>query len=164
MRIRVAAILLALCAALHGAAGPAHADAPPEPGEPVVERWSADPRLWLALSEWRQRLRLQLESSRELCTAGTLTEISWQISGGKPPYKLQVEGTPVNAERRQHPHQLRRANGGGGGGRGSGAGRQAGHGGGDRLAGRAPRGRDRCGAGAAGSAGDTSDRLSQRHR
>ena len=98
MRIRVAVILLALCAALHGAAGLAHADAPPDAGEPPMERWSADPRLWLALIEWRQRLRLELASSRELCTAGTLTEISWQISGGKPPYKLQVEGTPVNAD------------------------------------------------------------------
>ena len=98
MRIRVAVILLALCAALHGAAGLAHADAPPESDAPPTERWSADPRLWLALIEWRQRLRLELASSRELCTAGTLTEISWQISGGKPPYELQVEGTSVNAD------------------------------------------------------------------
>ena len=98
MRIRVAAILLALCAALHGAAGLAHADAPPESDAPPVERWSADPRLWLALIEWRQRLRLELASSRELCTAGTLTEISGQISGGKPPYSLQVEGTSVPAD------------------------------------------------------------------
>ena len=100
--MRVAALaligLLGLLAALLGAAGPAQADAPPDAGEPSVERWSADPRLWLALIEWRQRLRLELESSRELCTAGTLTEISWQIAGGKPPYKLQVEGTPVNAD------------------------------------------------------------------
>ena len=96
MRIRVAAILLALCAALHGAAGLAHADAPPESDAPPAERWSADPRLWLALIEWRQRLTLALASSRELCTAGTLTEVSWQIAGGAPPYKLQVEGTPVD--------------------------------------------------------------------
>ncbi len=56
---------------------------------------SLDPRLRRGLAE---RLTLELESSRELCTAGTLTEISWQISGGKPPHKLQVEGTPVNAD------------------------------------------------------------------
>ena len=100
--MRVAAValigLIALLAALLGAARPAHADAPPDAGDPPVERWSADPRLWLALIEWRQRLRLELASSRELCTAGTLTEISWQISGGTPPYSLQVEGAPVNAD------------------------------------------------------------------
>ncbi len=100
--MRVAAValigLFGLLAALLGAAGPARADAPPQSDESTAERWSADPRLWLALIEWRQRLRLELASSRELCTAGTLTEISWQISGGKPPYKLQVEGTPVNAD------------------------------------------------------------------
>ena len=100
MRVAAMALigLLGLFAALLAATGPAHADAPPDAGEPSVERWSADPRLWLALIEWRQRLRLELASSRELCTAGTLTEISWQIAGGKPPYKLQVEGTPVNAD------------------------------------------------------------------
>ncbi len=54
-----------------------------------------DPRLQRGLTE---RLTLELASSREICTAGTLTEVSWQISGGKPPYKLQVEGTPVNAD------------------------------------------------------------------
>ena len=43
---------------------------------------SLDPRLRRGLAE---RLRLELESSRELCTAGTLTEVSWQISGGTPP-------------------------------------------------------------------------------
>ena len=100
MRLAAMALigLLGLLAALHGAAELAHADAPPESDAPSVERWSADPRLWLALIEWRQRLRLELESSRELCTAGTLTEVSWQISGGKPPYELQVEGSPVNAD------------------------------------------------------------------
>ena len=54
-----------------------------------------DLRLLRGLAE---RLTLDLSSSRELCTAGTLTEISWQISGGKPPYKLQIEGSPVNAD------------------------------------------------------------------
>ena len=54
-----------------------------------------DPRLRRGLAE---RLALELESSRELCTAGTLTEISWQISGGKPPYALQIESSPVAAD------------------------------------------------------------------
>ena len=76
MRVAAMALigLIGLLVALHGAVGPAHADAPPDAGEPPVERWSADPRLWLALIEWRQRLRLELASSRELCTAGTLSE------------------------------------------------------------------------------------------
>ena len=61
----------------------------------AAARQRPDPRLQRGLAE---RLTLELKSSRELCTAGTLTEISWQISGGKPPYKLQVEGTPVDAD------------------------------------------------------------------
>ena len=56
---------------------------------------SLDPRLRRGLAE---RLTLELESSRELCTAGTLTEVSWEISGGRPPYSLQVEGASVNAD------------------------------------------------------------------
>ena len=42
------------------------------------------------------RLALALESSRELCTAGTLTEISWQISGGSAPYALSIEDSAVD--------------------------------------------------------------------
>ena len=100
MRVAAMALigLIGLFAALLGAAGPAQADEPPASDEPSTERWSADPRLWLALIEWRQRLRLELESSRELCTAGTLTEVSWEISGGKPPYSLEIEGSPVAAD------------------------------------------------------------------
>ena len=96
--LTAAVVLIGLLAGLLGAAGPARADGPPESSEPPVEGWSADPRLWLALIEWRQRLRLELESSRELCTAGTLTEVSWEISGGKPPYSLQVEGASVDVD------------------------------------------------------------------
>ena len=96
MRLAAAVVLVGLLAGLLGAVGLARADAPPDAGEPSAERWSADPRLWLALIEWRQRLRLELASSRELCTAGTLTEISWEISGGKPPYSLSVEGSAVD--------------------------------------------------------------------
>ena len=100
MRVAAMALigLFGLLAALLGAAGPAQADEPPASDEPSTERWSADPRLWLALIEWRQRLSLELESSRELCTAGTLTEVSWEISGGKPPYSLEIEGSPVAAD------------------------------------------------------------------
>ena len=42
------------------------------------------------------RLALALESSRELCTAGTLTEVSWKISGGSAPYALSVENSAVD--------------------------------------------------------------------
>ena len=95
--LAAAVVLVGLLAGLLGAAALARADGPPESSEPPVEGWSADPRLWLALIEWRQRLRLELGSSRELCTAGTLTEVSWGISGGTPPYALQVEGVSVDA-------------------------------------------------------------------
>ena len=61
----------------------------------AAEGMPLDPRLRCGLAE---RLTLELASSRELCTAGTLTEVSWQISGGKPPYKLQIEGSPVAAD------------------------------------------------------------------
>ncbi len=96
MRLAAAVVLVGLLTALLGAAGPARADAPSEPDAPSAERWSADPRLWLALIEWRQRLRLELASSRELCTAGTLTEVSWKISGGSAPYALSIENSAVD--------------------------------------------------------------------
>ena len=98
VHLAAAVVLIGLLAGLLGAAGLARADEPPDAGEPPAERWSADPRLWLALIEWRQRLRLELASSRETCTAGTLTEVSWAIAGGKPPYTLQIEGSLVNAD------------------------------------------------------------------
>ena len=47
-------------------------------------------------------LTLELQSSRNLCTAGTPTEISWQIAGGVPPYTLSVEGEPVDADAESH--------------------------------------------------------------
>ncbi len=47
-------------------------------------------------------LTLELSSSRELCTAGTLTELSWTISGGIPPYSLTIDGQPVDAEADSH--------------------------------------------------------------
>ena len=47
-------------------------------------------------------LYLQLTSSRDVCTAGTLTELSWQIAGGVPPYTLSVEGETVDADAESH--------------------------------------------------------------
>ena len=42
--------------------------------------------------------KLTLESSREVCTANTLTELSWTISGGEPPYALSIEGEEVDPD------------------------------------------------------------------
>ena len=56
--------------------------------------WS--PLYPLTLSNQPERLTLELESSRELCTAGTLTEIMWKISGGSAPYALSVENSAVD--------------------------------------------------------------------
>ena len=82
--IRFAALLLALAAALLWAAGGTSA-------EGSIEWWAdgrpAFPPLYLAL-----------ESSRELCTAGTLTEISWKITGGVAPYTLSIEGEAVDVD------------------------------------------------------------------
>ena len=88
MRLRFAALALSLLAGLLWAVGPARADAPPAP-----ELRRAEP--WLTLAA-QPRLSLWLTSSRELCTAGTLTEVSWQISGGVPPYRLNVDGSMVD--------------------------------------------------------------------
>lgn len=48
-------------------------------------------------------LTLELSSSRQLCTAGTLTQVSWIISGGAPPYALTINGEEVDADA---PHAL----------------------------------------------------------
>ena len=40
-------------------------------------------------------LTLKIESSRELCTEGTLTEIRWSANGGTSPLTLQINGDPV---------------------------------------------------------------------
>ena len=47
-------------------------------------------------------LTLELTSSRELCTANTLTELSWTITGGKPPYTLTIDGETINAGADSH--------------------------------------------------------------
>ena len=85
MRVWIATALIALLAALLWPAGEQpHADAPPQP-----QLRRAEP--WLTLAA-QPRFTLRLTSSRDLCTAGTLTEISWQISGGAPPYTLSIDG------------------------------------------------------------------------
>ena len=90
MRVWIATALIALLAALFWpAVGTAHADAPPAP-----ELRRAEP--WLTLAA-QPRFTLWLTSSRNLCTAGTLTEISWNISGGSAPYRLTIEGETVDA-------------------------------------------------------------------
>ena len=47
-------------------------------------------------------LALALASSSELCTANTLAELSWTISGGKAPYTLTIDGETVNPEADSH--------------------------------------------------------------
>ena len=46
----------------------------------------------------REPLLLTFESSRELCTANTLTELSWTISGGAPPYTLSIDGEQIDPD------------------------------------------------------------------
>ena len=43
-----------------------------------------------------QPLTLKLSSSRLLCTAATLTELSWTIQGGTPPYALTIDGEAID--------------------------------------------------------------------
>ena len=83
---RAAASLILLAALLWAAAGTARADAPPQ-------LRAAEP--WLTLAA-QPRFTLWLTSSRNLCTAGTLTELSWQISGGSAPYRLTIESESVD--------------------------------------------------------------------
>ena len=47
-------------------------------------------------------LTLELASSRQLCTANTLTELSWTIAGGRPPYTLTIDGQTVDANAESH--------------------------------------------------------------
>ena len=83
-----ALLLVLLPALLWQAGGTARADAPPQ-----MELRRAEP--WLTLAA-QPRFTLRLTSSRNLCTAGTLTEISWNISGGSAPYRLTIEGETVD--------------------------------------------------------------------
>ena len=42
-------------------------------------------------------LTLALEADSEVCTAGSLTEVRWEISGGAEPYEATLNGQPVDA-------------------------------------------------------------------
>ena len=53
-------------------------------------------------TEFLLPLTLELASSRALCTANTLTELSWTIAGGRPPYTLTIDGETVDAEADSH--------------------------------------------------------------
>lgn len=43
-------------------------------------------------------LTLTLTSSRELCTANTLTELSWEITGGLKPHRLFIDGQKIDLD------------------------------------------------------------------
>ena len=81
---------IALVALACGLAAPADTGASPRSAPPPFEWWANG-------KPPTPPLYLKLTSSRELCTAGTLTEISWKISGGTAPYTLTIEGSAVDA-------------------------------------------------------------------
>ena len=85
---RAAALSILFAVLLWQAGMAARADAPPQP-----ELRQAEP--WLTLAA-QPRFTLWLTSSRNLCTAGTLTEISWKIIGGSAPYALSIEDSAVD--------------------------------------------------------------------
>ncbi len=43
-------------------------------------------------------LSISISSSRETCTVGTLTDVSWRISGGTAPYEVAVNGVAVDPD------------------------------------------------------------------
>ena len=43
-------------------------------------------------------LKLRLTSGGSMCTAGAMTQVSWEITGGEAPYRLWIAGEPVEAE------------------------------------------------------------------
>ena len=43
-------------------------------------------------------LRLTLTAGRAECTAGTLNPVAWEIEGGVEPYRLTIDGEPVDAD------------------------------------------------------------------
>ena len=42
-------------------------------------------------------LTLHLEADSQICTAGSFTEVRWEISGGAEPYEATLNGEPVDA-------------------------------------------------------------------
>ena len=87
----VACGAIALLALACGLAAPADTGASPQSAPPPFEWWANG-------KPPTPPLYLKLTSSRELCTAGTLTEISWEIAGGTPPYTLSIEGEMVDVD------------------------------------------------------------------
>ena len=51
-----------------------------------------------AQAEGPLSLKLRLTSGGSVCTAGAVTEVSWEITGGEAPYRLWIAGEPVDAE------------------------------------------------------------------
>ena len=47
-------------------------------------------------------LTVTLTSSRDVCTANTLTDLSWTITGGKAPYRLSIDGEQVDRKAESH--------------------------------------------------------------
>jgi hypothetical protein len=47
-------------------------------------------------------LSVTLTSSRDVCTANTLTELTWTITGGKAPYTLSIDGETVDPAAESH--------------------------------------------------------------
>ena len=64
--------------------------------------WATGRTITVELARPYPPLTLELSSSRELCTANTLTELTWKIAGGKPPYTLTIEGESVDPEAESH--------------------------------------------------------------
>ena len=52
-----------------------------------------------ALAVSHAPLEIEISSSREVCTIGTFTEITWAISGGIAPYTLTINGSAIDPER-----------------------------------------------------------------
>ena len=62
----------------------------------VALDWVEGEQLALGLLAPYPELTLELNSSRELCTANTLTALNWEIAGGQPPYTLTIDGVQVD--------------------------------------------------------------------
>ena len=75
-----------------------HYDLVSSVAEIEIQRPAASP----AAAQNVDPLTLELASSRELCTANTLTELSWTIGGGVPPYTLTIDGETVDPDSESH--------------------------------------------------------------
>ena len=64
--------------------------------------WTEGETVQASITSLYPPLILELTSSRQLCTANTLTELTWEITGGKPPYTLTIDGQAVDPEAESH--------------------------------------------------------------